>query len=103
MVKDRVVTGKDGLAEISDLEPGSYVVKEIEAPAGYLLDDTKHQVKVEDFQVTLVELKNHEESSLIIHKIDAQSKFSLAGAIKGHMGFSCPMWPCFPFIDSKPL
>ena len=73
-------TGLDGYIRISDLAAGYYFIQETKAPEGYLLDDTKHQIKVEDFQVTLVELKNHEKASLIINKTDAQSKLPLAGA-----------------------
>ena len=73
-------TGKDGYIRVSDLEAGYYYVQETDAPDGYLLDSTKHQVKVENFKVTLVELDNYEEASFIVNKIDAQSKIPLAGA-----------------------
>lgn len=73
-------TGKDGYIRISDLESGYYYVQEVKAPEGYLLDSTKHQVYVEDFKVTLLELKNYEQASFVIEKVDAQSKIPLAGA-----------------------
>lgn len=73
-------TGKDGYIRISDLESGYYYIQEVEAPEGYLLDSTKHQVYVEDFKVTLLELDNYEKASFVIEKIDAESKIPLAGA-----------------------
>lgn len=79
----RYKTDKDGYIRISDLEDGYYYVQEIKAPEGYLLDSTKHQVKVENFKVTLVELKNYENASLVVEKIDAESKLPLAGATFG--------------------
>ncbi|MBM6724002.1 SpaA isopeptide-forming pilin-related protein [Pseudoflavonifractor phocaeensis] len=76
----RYTTGKDGYIRISDLESGYYIVQEVEAPEGYLLDSTKHQVYVEDFKVTLIELDNYEQASFVVEKIDAESKIPLAGA-----------------------
>ena len=76
----RYTTGKDGYIRISDLESGYYFVQEVEAPEGYLLDSTKHQVFVEDFEVYLLELDNYEQASFVVEKIDAESKIPLAGA-----------------------
>lgn len=73
-------TGLDGYIRIPDLDQGYYFVQETKAPEGYLLDNTKHQIYVEDFKVTLVELKNYEESTFVVNKVDAQSKVPLAGA-----------------------
>lgn len=79
----RYTTGKDGYIRISDLESGYYYIQEVEAPEGYLLDSTKHQVYVEDFKVTLIELDNYEQASFVVEKIDAESKIPLAGATFG--------------------
>lgn len=73
-------TGLDGYIRVSDLPTGYYFIKETKAPEGYLLDTTEHQVFVEDFKVTLVELTNYEESTFVVNKVDAQSKVPLAGA-----------------------
>lgn len=73
-------TGLDGYIRVPDLDQGYYFVQETKAPEGYLLDNTKHQIYVEDFKVTLVELKNYEESTFVVNKVDAQSKVPLAGA-----------------------
>ena len=74
------VTGKDGYIRVPGLEAGYYYVQEIEAPEGYLLDNTRHQVRVENFEVTLLQLKNYEKTTLVVEKVDAQSKVPLAGA-----------------------
>ena len=74
------VTGKDGYIRVPGLEAGYYYVQEIEAPEGYLLDSTRHQVRVENFEVTLLQLKNYEKTTLVVEKVDAQSKVPLAGA-----------------------
>lgn len=79
----RYKTQKDGYIRVSDLKEGYYYVQEVKAPEGYLLDSTKHQVKVENFKVTLVELDNYEEASFVVNKIDAESKIPLAGATFG--------------------
>lgn len=73
-------TGLDGYIRVNDLPTGYYFIKETKAPEGYLLDTTEHQVFVEDFKVTLVELTNYEESTFVVNKVDAQSKVPLAGA-----------------------
>lgn len=73
-------TGLDGYIRVNDLPTGYYFIKETKAPEGYLLDPTEHQVFVEDFKVTLVELTNYEESTFVVNKVDAQSKVPLAGA-----------------------
>lgn len=73
-------TGLDGYIRVPDLDQGYYFIQETKAPEGYLLDSTKHQIYVEDFKITLVELKNYEESTFVVNKVDAQSKIPLAGA-----------------------
>ena len=35
-----LVTGSTGYATLNGLEPGSYVVKEVEAPDGHIIDST---------------------------------------------------------------
>lgn len=81
-------TGRDGYIRISDLDEGYYYVQEVEAPEGYLLDSTKHQVYVEDFNVTLLQLDNYEQASFVIEKVDSQSKIPLAGAEFGLFSLS---------------
>lgn len=43
---DKVTTGSDGKAVSKPLYPGKYTVVETEAPLGYILDDTSHDVEV---------------------------------------------------------
>ena len=77
------MTGKDGYIRVPGLEAGYYYVQEIEAPEGYLLDSTRHQVRVENFEVTLLQLKNYEKTTLVVEKVDAQSKVPLGGVCHG--------------------
>lgn len=76
-------TGVDGYIRVSDLEPGYYFVQESKAPEGYLLDNTRHQVLVENFKVTRLELVNYEQSTLTIYKVAKESNIPLAGAVFG--------------------
>ena len=73
-------TGLDGYIRISDLKEGYYFIQEVKAPEGYVLDSKEHQIYVEDFKVTLVELTNYERSTFVVNKVDAQSNVPLAGA-----------------------
>lgn len=78
--KERLTSGLDGCIRVSDLESGWYILREVEAPEGYILDNTDHRVFVEDFKVTYVPLKNYEKAGLTVMKIDSESKLPLAGA-----------------------
>lgn len=70
----------DGSIFISGLEPGTYFVKEIKAPDGYILNDEMIKVTVRDFEMTTVRVENSSESLLTISKVDAQTGLPLADA-----------------------
>lgn len=70
----------DGSIFISGLEPGTYFVKEIKAPDGYILNDKMIKVTVRDFEMTTVRVENSSESLLTISKVDAQTGLPLADA-----------------------
>lgn len=57
---DKVTTGTDGKAISKQLYPGKYTVVETEAPLGYILDETAHDVEVlykdKDTPVTNVDI-----------------------------------------------
>lgn len=57
---DEVETGKDGAAEL-DLEPGSYTLKELEAPKGYKRDKKEVSFKISTGKTTKVTIKNEKE------------------------------------------
>lgn len=42
-----LTTDKNGYAKSKELEEGSYTVKEISAPAGFIVDATAHDVNVQ--------------------------------------------------------
>lgn len=70
----------DGYIYVSDLEPGSYFIKEIKAPDGYILNDDKIKVEVKDSELTQIRVENTSTSMLTISKIDADTKRPLTGA-----------------------
>lgn len=85
--KDPVVltTDKDGIARINGLIFGDYILKEIEAPAGYILDSTEHKVTIDKESVVKMTLVNAKQPDPVVQleivkvdKDDASKK--LAGA-----------------------
>ena len=74
-------TDKDGFINVPTLEPGYYVVSEMKAPDGYLLDETPKTVEVKTNIPTVVTFVNKPLAALQIKKIDAQTNAPLAGAV----------------------
>lgn len=72
-------TNASGKASLSNLKSGTYSVKEISAPAGYLLNDTVQTVKLEAGKTASVTLKNQ-----------AKPVFSLKNMMR-IQGCHCPM------------
>ena len=72
-------TDENGYISISDLEPGSYVVQEIKAKDGYVLDNTPKTIQIKDYQTYTLEFFNQPKGNLIIQKVDAITKEPLAG------------------------
>ncbi|MDL2248841.1 hypothetical protein LJB89_04010, partial [Tyzzerella sp. OttesenSCG-928-J15] len=56
----------DGLINIPELSPNWYVVREQQAPDGYLLDETPKTVEVKTNVPTVVSFTNYKQTSLII-------------------------------------
>ena len=81
-------TDDKGQFTITDLKPGHYYMKEIAAPDGYLLpEDQATEKETTQFTIvrnqaepTEVTYTNTPERSLLINKIDAQTKDPLSGA-----------------------
>lgn len=71
-------TDANGFIQLTKLNPGSYVVKEVEAKSGYVLDDTPKTIPVKDHQTYTLEVFNRPKGGLVIHKIDAQTRAPLA-------------------------
>ncbi len=74
------ITGPDGLINIPDLAPGSYVISETRCPEGYLLDRTPQTVVLKAEDTATVEFSNDRLPGLQVQKIDANTKEPLAGA-----------------------
>jgi len=78
-----VTTGIYGYANLADLKPGNYIVKEIKAPDGHLIDPNPQTFEVpEDSSgrtYTLI-FYNTPKSNLFIRKYDAMTNIGLAGA-----------------------
>ena len=85
----RITTGKDGTAKVS-LPYGEYIIQELIAPDGYVLDDTKHLITVSESGISidgaaLNELIYTIENSpllipIMLHKQDSSSGNALRGA-----------------------
>lgn len=73
-------TGADGYARWSDLAPGWYVLKEIEAPDGYVLDKNPRNVEVKQFESTKITWENAQKGSLTVIKKDKATDVPLANA-----------------------
>ena len=80
VVKEDIITGEDGTAFVEGLEAGDYIVTEITAPGGYLIDNTPHPVSLEEGKTYTLTLENTQKPGLLIKKIDSQTKKPLQGA-----------------------
>lgn len=81
VVKEDIITGEDGTAFIEGLEAGDFIVTELTAPGGYLIDDTLHPVSLEEGKTYTLTLENTKKPGLLIKKIDRQTKKPLQGAV----------------------
>jgi len=72
-------TDERGYISIFDVEPSSVIVQEVQAPNGYLLDDTPKTIEIKDHQTYVLEFFNQPLGSLIIHKLDSVTKAPLEG------------------------
>ena len=81
VVKEDIITGEDGTAFVEGLEAGDYIVTEITAPGGYLIDNTPHPVSLEEGKTYTLTLENTKKPGLLIKKIDSQTKKPLQGAV----------------------
>ena len=69
-----VTTGADGLAVLTDIEPGSYKVQEIKVPEGVLLDSTPQTVEVKAGEPTTVTFVNKYLREFTIRKVGSDGK-----------------------------
>lgn len=67
------VTGTDGRIVLHDLEPGVFSVQELEAPAGYVRNDTEYHVELFAGKESQLVVNNEAKPDLKIIKTDAVS------------------------------
>ena len=72
-------TDERGFISLPDLEPGGYIVREVQARPGYLLDDTPHAVEIKDHQTYTLEVFNQPLGNLIINKLSSLDNSPLEG------------------------
>lgn len=74
-------TDHNGLAITEPLEPGIYFVKEVQAPMGYVLDETEYEVCVKAGQFNNITIENTPAATLIARKIDSRTGEPIPGAV----------------------
>ena len=72
-------TDERGFISLPNLEPGGYIVREVQAKPGYLLDDTPHAVEIKDHQTYTLEVFNQPLGNLIINKLSSVDNSPLEG------------------------
>ena len=72
-------TDERGFISLPDLEPGGYILREVQAKPGYLLDDTPHAVEIKDHQTYTLEVFNQPLGNLIINKLSSLDNSPLEG------------------------
>lgn len=80
IIKESIVTDANGKALIEGLEAGDYVVTEVTAPVGYILDGNSRTVSLEAGENYTLTIENQKKPGLLIKKVDAETKKPLAGA-----------------------
>ena len=69
--RQEFTTDINGEIDLSKLEPGTYEVRELEAPSGYLMDDSVRVIKIEPDQVASFVFTNTPKPSLKIVKVSS--------------------------------
>ena len=72
-------TDEKGYISLPDLEPGSYIVTEVRAKTGYLLDSTPKTIEIKDHQLYTLDFYNQPLGGLIVQKLDSVTKKPLQG------------------------
>lgn len=78
-VMGTITADENGIAEMSNLELGTYIVKEVKAPIGYVLDATPKPFEVKTGEVAFIELKNEQIKGSIQIKKSSDSGKVLPG------------------------
>ena len=80
VVKEDIRTGEDGTAFVEGLDAADYIVTEITAPGGYILDKNPRTISLEQGKTYTLTIENTKKPGLLIKKVDAQTSKPLAGA-----------------------
>ena len=73
-------TDSNGSIIISNLEKGSYIVEEVKAPDGYVLEEQSKTIEIDFGKTYTLEFTNKKMTSLVVKKVDAISGEPLVGA-----------------------
>ena len=73
-------TDADGLVELTNLEPGTYTVKETRTASGYVLQDAPQSIELEPGKTATLTFFNPTKPGISIKKIDADTGDELYGA-----------------------
>ena len=75
------VTDEHGLITTEPLTPGTYALKEISVPQGYLIDEAYHEVVVRAGVSNNIVIENQRAATLIVRKIDSKTGKPIPGAV----------------------
>ena len=81
VVRENALTDASGLIHLPELETGTYIITEIKAPDGYVIDETPKTVELREGQTYEVTFSNTKRSGLTIRKIDEDTRQPLKNAI----------------------
>lgn len=81
VVKEDIKTGEDGTAFVDGLDAADYIITEVTAPNGYILDSTPHPVSLEQGKTYTLTVEDTKKPSLSITKIDSETRKPLANAV----------------------
>ena len=73
------ITGRNGYATVTGIEPGFYVVKEVKPPLNYILDEAPKTVELKYDEPAIVQFEDKAMSGLHIKKIDSLTKEPMEG------------------------
>lgn len=80
VVKEDIRTGEDGTAFVEGLDAADYIVTEVTAPGGYIIDKTPHAVSLEEGKTYTLTVENSKKPGLLIKKVDSETHKALSGA-----------------------
>ena len=70
----------DGYAVFIDIPSGIYVLEEIKAPKGYVLDPTPRTIVVQNYKTNEIHIQNFKKPTITVWKVDEKTGEPLTGA-----------------------